>query len=91
MCLGIPMRITSIDGYYADCQAKGVGRKVNLFLLQHEQLVVDDYVMVHVGYALQKISQEDARLTWEIFDRMLDSETITDQESFDPTGSKVAL
>ncbi|CAK0777341.1 Hydrogenase maturation factor HypC [Gammaproteobacteria bacterium] len=76
MCLGIPMQITTIDGYTADCQAKGVGRKVSLFLLQGEEVGIGDYVMVHVGYALQKMSQEDARSSWEILDQVLSTQEV---------------
>jgi hydrogenase expression/formation protein HypC len=72
MCLGIPMQIQSIDGFTARCEAKGVQRDVSLFMLQHEDLAVDDFVVVHVGYAIQKITPQDARSAWEIYDRMLE-------------------
>ncbi|MCG7907033.1 MAG: HypC/HybG/HupF family hydrogenase formation chaperone, partial [Candidatus Thiodiazotropha taylori] len=51
MCLGIPMQIKEIDGFTARCEAKGVEREVSLFMLQHEELAADDFVVVHVGYA----------------------------------------
>jgi hydrogenase expression/formation protein HypC len=72
MCLGIPMQIQSIDGYTARCEAKGVQRDVSLFMLQDEDLSIDDYVVVHVGYAIQKITPHEARSAWEIYDRMLE-------------------
>ncbi|MDA3870397.1 MAG: HypC/HybG/HupF family hydrogenase formation chaperone [Gammaproteobacteria bacterium] len=53
MCLGIPMQIKSIDGFNALCEAKGVERDVSLFMMQDDELKVDDYVVVHVGYAIQ--------------------------------------
>lgn len=71
MCLGIPMQIKSIDGFVAHCEAKGVGRDVNLFLMQDAELQAGDYVLVHVGYALQKISEAHARSAWELYDEML--------------------
>jgi hydrogenase expression/formation protein HypC len=71
MCLGIPMRVIERDGFVGRCEAKGIERTVNLFLLQHEDLHPGDLVMVHVGYAIQKMTEEDARSTWELFDRML--------------------
>ncbi len=71
MCLGIPMQIRTIDGFNARCEAKGVERDVNLFMLQHEPLEPGDYVVVHVGYAIEKISPQDARSAWEIYDQML--------------------
>lgn len=74
MCLGIPMQIQQIDGYLARCHAKGVERDISLFMLQDTALQVGDFVMVHVGYAIQKISAEDAQTTWELFDQMLAQE-----------------
>jgi len=71
MCLGIPMQIKEIDGFIARCEAKGVSRDVNLFMLQHEDLRPEDYVVVHVGYAIQKITPQEARSAWEIYDEML--------------------
>lgn len=71
MCLGIPMQIVAIDGYNARCTAKGVMREVSLFMLQDEAVSVDDFVMVHVGYALQKMTEQEARSTWELLDEML--------------------
>ena len=70
MCLAIPMQIESIEGYNARCHAKGVRREVSLFLLQEEPLVVGDYVMVHVGYAIQKVAPVQALSAWELYDRM---------------------
>ena len=74
MCLGIPMQIKSIDGFVARCEAKGVERDVNLFMLQHEALREDDFVVVHVGYAIQKMTPQEARSAWEVYDQMLDLE-----------------
>jgi hydrogenase expression/formation protein HypC len=71
MCLGIPMRINTMDGFIARCEAKGVEREVNLFMLQHEDLKPQDYVVVHAGYAIQKITPQEAQATWEIYDQML--------------------
>jgi hydrogenase expression/formation protein HypC len=74
MCLGIPMQIKSIDGFTANCEAKGVHRDVSLFMMQDEEFRVDDYVVVHVGYAIQKITPREARSAWEMYDLMLAGE-----------------
>lgn len=74
MCLGVPMQITHIDGYTARCEAKGVAREVNLFMLQDQPVAVGDYVMVHVGYAIQRMSADEARTTWELLDEYLVSD-----------------
>ncbi|NNL00154.1 MAG: HypC/HybG/HupF family hydrogenase formation chaperone [Xanthomonadales bacterium] len=71
MCLGIPMQIRKIDGFNASCEAKGVQRDVSLFMLQDEALDIDDFVVVHVGYAIQKISPQEAQTAWELYDQML--------------------
>ncbi len=75
MCLGIPMQIDAIDGYSARCSAKGVTREVSLFLLQEEPLAIGDHVIVHVGYAIQKLTEQEARSTWELLDQVLAAET----------------
>ena len=74
MCLGIPMQIKEIDGFVARCEAKGVTREVSLFMLQDEAVELDDYVMVHTGYALQKMTEHEARSAWEVYDQMLAAE-----------------
>jgi len=74
MCLGIPMQVKSIDEYQALCEAKGIERDVSLFMLQDESIEPGDFVVVHVGYAIQKISQQEAQSAWEIYDEMLAAE-----------------
>ena len=71
MCLAIPMQVMEIDGLSARCEAKGIERTVSLFLLQHEPVEPGDMVLIHVGYAIQKISVEHARSAWELYDEML--------------------
>ncbi|MEJ2590483.1 MAG: HypC/HybG/HupF family hydrogenase formation chaperone [Candidatus Thiodiazotropha sp.] len=71
MCLGIPMQIKEITGFTARCEAKGIEREVNLFMLQYEDLKPDDYVVVHLGNAIQKVAPEEAQSAWEIYDEML--------------------
>ena len=76
MCLGIPMQIIAINGLTAHCAAKGVEREVNLFLVQDASLRTGDFVMVHIGYAIQKIAADHAHSAWELYDEMLtDAET----------------
>jgi hydrogenase expression/formation protein HypC len=67
------MQIRRIDGFQARCEAKGVERDVSLFMMQDDTLAPGDYVLVHVGYALQRISEQEARSTWELFDEVLAS------------------
>jgi hydrogenase expression/formation protein HypC len=76
MCLAIPMQITHIDGFTARCSAKGVVRDVSLLLLQDEAVQVGEHILIHVGYAIQKISEEEALSTWELLDQMLDEDIV---------------
>ena len=71
MCLGIPMEIVKIEGFNAHCIAKGITREVSLFMLQDESVEIGNFVMVHVGYAIQKMSALEARSAWEAYDEML--------------------
>lgn len=72
MCLGIPMQILEVDGFIAHCEAKGIKRDVSLFLLQDDSVAPGDFVMVHVGYAIQTMSEQEARSAWELYDEMLE-------------------
>jgi len=73
MCLGIPMVVMEIDGFNVRCEAKGIERTASLWLLQHEQVNIGDNLMIHLGYATQKMTAEQAQSAWEIYDEMLTS------------------
>lgn len=71
MCLAIPMQVLEIDGFACVCEARGIKRDVSLFMLQGEDVGPGDHVLVHVGYAIQKVTPEAAADSWELFDQML--------------------
>ena len=73
MCLAVPMQVLRKDGFSCVCEAMGVRREVSLFMLQDVDVDVGDFVLVHVGYAIQKISAQDAAASWELFDQVLAS------------------
>jgi hydrogenase expression/formation protein HypC len=75
MCFGIPMQIQSIDGFFARCTAKGVEREANLFMLQYDLPRVGDYVVVHLGYAINRVSVTAAADAWDVYDLMLAADT----------------
>jgi hydrogenase expression/formation protein HypC len=74
MCLGIPMRIQAIDGLIARCEAKGVQREVSLLMLGADGIEVGDHVVVHLGYAIDKVTPQDAAAAWAIYDQLLAAE-----------------
>ncbi len=63
MCLAIPGKIVELDSQnplQAVVDVVGVRRKVDLGLLQDEPPVPGDWVLIHVGFAMSKISEADA-------------------------------
>jgi len=74
MCFGIPMKIISIDGFIARCEAKSIKRDINLFMLQDDSLVAGDYLVVQKGRAIEKIPEQQALAAWKIYDEMLELE-----------------
>jgi hydrogenase expression/formation protein HypC len=73
MCLAVPMQIKTIADFQCLCEARGVEREVSLFLLQGEDVAPGDFVLVHVGYAIQKVTETEAAESWELFDEILAS------------------
>lgn len=71
MCLAVPMRVIAKDGFRCICEAKGIRREASLFMLQETDVQPGDYVLIHVGYAIQKISARDAAASWDLFDQVL--------------------
>jgi hydrogenase nickel incorporation protein HypA/HybF len=57
MCLAVPSRIISVDNLTATIDVYGARRQVSLMLLPEEPRV-DDYVLVHAGFAITKITKE---------------------------------
>ena len=67
MCLGIPGQVVDIvdaEQHLAKVDVNGVQRTISVRLLAEEGLVVGDWVLVHVGFALAKIVEIEAQLTW---------------------------
>lgn len=62
MCVGVPMQVISIDGDLAMTEVDGVKREANLMMLDQE-VKIGDFVIVHAGFAISKLDEEDARET----------------------------
>jgi hydrogenase expression/formation protein HypC len=78
MCLSIPARIESIDGEMAVVNVGGV--EYNASLQMVEDVHIGDYVLLHTGFAIQKISEEEARETFELFKELEKIDRQIDQE-----------
>ncbi|MGQ9759235.1 MAG: HypC/HybG/HupF family hydrogenase formation chaperone [Candidatus Methanomethylicaceae archaeon] len=60
MCLAIPARVLKIEGDRAEVEIGGVRREASLALVADAGVGVGDYVLVHTGYAIAKIKEEEA-------------------------------
>lgn len=65
MCLAIPAEVVTIEGDNAQVSLGGVKKEVSLALV--DGVSVGDYVLVHVGYAINTISPEEAEKTLQLF------------------------
>ncbi len=71
MCLSIPSKIDEIlPDNYAIVDTMGVKRKVSLDLMP-EPVEVGDYVLIHVGYAMTKMSEEDALESLKVYEEII--------------------
>ncbi len=64
MCLGIPMKVEKIEGESAIVSIGDIKKQVNISLIS--DLKVGDYLIVHAGFAIEKIDPEEATKTLEI-------------------------
>ena len=64
MCLAIPSRVVKIENDMAVIDVDGVRREASLLLLENPR--VGDWVIVHAGFAIQKIDEEAARQSLDI-------------------------
>lgn len=68
MCLAIPARIVEMEGDRAVADA--MGTRWNIRTTLTPEVGVGDLVLVHAGYAITKVDEEEARKTWEIFEEI---------------------
>ena len=69
MCLGIPGRVVEINKGIAHVDVGGTKKEASLLLM--EDVVIGDYVIVHAGFAIEKVDEEAARETLEVVDRLI--------------------
>ncbi len=78
MCLGIPGVITELDGVdtqYAWVDVGGARRRVNVALLTADEVRPGDWVLIHVGFALARIDEEEAQATLRMLEGMASAYT----------------
>ncbi|MGV0688440.1 HypC/HybG/HupF family hydrogenase formation chaperone, partial [Mycolicibacterium thermoresistibile] len=73
MCLGIPGQLVDIvdaEAHLAKVDVNGVRRNISVRLLADDHLQVGDWVLVHVGFAIAKIDEHEAKLTLDQMQKM---------------------
>ena len=68
MCLSVPAKVVTIDG---DMATVSLGETiVNASLQLVDDIKIGDYVLLHTGFAIQKLSKEDAEETFKLFEEL---------------------
>ena len=65
MCLGVPMKIISKDGDNIVAEVDGVQKEASIMLLG-EEVEIDDYVIIHAGFAISKLDEQYAEETLQL-------------------------
>lgn len=78
MCLAVPMKVLKVEEKTARVDIGGAKRTVRLDIID-QRPEAGDYVIVHAGFALHVIDEEEAEITLGYFKELLSSETKTSQ------------
>lgn len=70
MCLAVPSKIVEIDGAMATVDVMGLRKQVSLLLLPEEPKI-GDYVLVHAGFAINRMEPEQAEEALKIFEKLI--------------------
>ena len=70
MCLALPAKVVALDrdAELATVEMDGIKKDVSLALI--DDVAVGDYLLIHVGYALQRLSEDEAMRTLALFDEL---------------------
>ncbi len=74
MCLSIPSKVVKIDKEKntAIVDTMGVKREAGLDLMEEGSVDIDDYVLIHVGFVMNKIDEEDALESLKVYQEILE-------------------
>jgi hydrogenase expression/formation protein HypC len=86
MCLAIPAKIESIEGFEAEVEIGGVGRKISLWLTPDAE--IGNYVYVHTGYAISIVDEAEALESLSLLQEL--AETYPVEELYSTTGDLLA-
>ena len=72
MCLGIPSKVIKVEGQNAVVDVYGAQRDISL-LVMDEEVKLGDYVIVHAGFAIKKVQEDEAKETLGYFNQYLEA------------------
>lgn len=76
MCLGVPVKVVEKKGKEGVGEFKGVKRAISLHLL--DEVKIGDYVILHAGFAIQRLDRKEALKTLKLFEELAILEDITE-------------
>lgn len=73
MCLSIPSRVVKIDTEKNSCtvDTMGVQRDASLIMMEEGDVKIGDFVLLHIGFVMNKIDEEEAQLSLETYQEIL--------------------
>lgn len=69
MCLAVPMQVKEMEGDTAVCEIDGVRREASMMLV--DGVEIGDYVLIHAGFAIERLDTADAEETIRLFREVL--------------------
>jgi hydrogenase expression/formation protein HypC len=75
MCLAVPGKVIKIDGDTAEVEIGGIRKQASLSLVSDQAVQIGDYILIHTGYAITKIDEEEARSILDAWKQVLAAET----------------
>jgi len=72
MCLAVPGKVLSLDGDKGIVEIGNIKREVFMHLIS--DVSVNEYVLVHAGCAIEKVDEEEAKITMDIFKELIENE-----------------
>ena len=89
MCLAIPSKIIEIDNFRAMVDVYGARREINLMLMP-EEVGIGDFVLVHAGFAIQKVEQELAHEALKVISTIIEDVSKEDELETEPLGGELS-
>ncbi len=75
MCLAVPVKVLEVKDLTALVELGGIARPVSIMLVPDTQ--VGDYVLLHAGFAIEKLDENEAKETLRLFAELVEAEGVT--------------